>query len=117
MSAIFKEIKLTWQGKEYTLQPTMRVIQEIEQDVSIGQLLFRTQKGHIPLSHLALVLSILLSYAGVKDADQEKVYLELVNSETLAVDVVKVVLASFLPEKNSNAPGPEAQAPDQGIKE
>lgn len=71
MAAIFKEQKIEWQGEEVTLRATMRVINEIEQTVSLANLAGRIQKGDVPLSHLATVYGCLLRGSGVFVSDED----------------------------------------------
>ena len=71
MAAIFKEHKIKWQGEEVTLRATMRIINEIEQTVSLAALARRVNQGDIPLSHLATVYACLLRGAGVYVTDED----------------------------------------------
>lgn len=108
MSAIFKEIDLGWKGERYTIQPNMRMVQAIEQDVSIAGLVHRISKGDLPLSHVAFVLSFLLRSGGARDATQESVYQALYDNEDLLFRAVRAIESAFLPSGNSDSPDPSA---------
>ena len=115
MASIFKEVKLGWKGEQYTIQPSMRLVQAIEQEVSIAGLVTRSSKGHLPISHVAFVLSYLLTSAGAPDATQENVYSELYQNEELLVSAIRAISTAFLPSGNSDSSDPKAAGAEKKI--
>ena len=71
MAAIFKERKIEWRGESVTIRATMRIINEIEQTVSLAGLARKIYSGNIPLGHLATVYGCLLRGAGIRVSDDE----------------------------------------------
>ena len=80
MASIFKEIHITWQGVEHRITPTMRLINQIEQEVSLSRLAARLHAGDVPISHLSCLIAAFLRSDGVKVSDEE-VYASLINGE------------------------------------
>ena len=66
MAAIGKTVTLGWQGKEYEVQVTMRLINRIEEDVNLLKLALRLGAGDVPTSQVATVFGHLLSAGGAK---------------------------------------------------
>lgn len=96
MSAIFKELVLTWKGTEYRVKPTMALLNKIEQTCSISSVATRMLAGNPPLTVLAFILSQFLTAAGAKDATSEDVYLEMMNDHDLITHASQaIVLAAF----------------------
>ena len=56
---------------EYSTKATFKVINKIEQSVSLAGLVTKVQNGDVPLSHLATVYANLLRGAGVSVSDEE----------------------------------------------
>lgn len=103
MAAVFKEIMLKWNGAEYRVTPTMRVINSIENEVSLALLAYRVQSGNPPLSHLATVIAHLLRAAGASVQDDE-VYQEIMTGDAESVQgLTATVLEGVFPApKKSN---------------
>ena len=111
MAAIFEEVTITWgtdedgEPVEYTVTPTYRMVQQIEQRVSIAGMANRIANGEPPISHMAEVLSTLLRGAGA-DASPDDVYAELMttdDSDALG-ELASVVMTAFVPQKKSGSP-------------
>lgn len=105
MAAIFREVTLAWQGETYTVTPTYRLIQQVEQRVSIAGLAARIQAGDPPLTQIAFVLATLLAAAGA-EVEEVDVYTELHHAgDAKAVQqMVRVVLTAFTPEPPAGNP-------------
>jgi hypothetical protein len=115
MAPVYREVTLEWNGKSYTLTPTYRLIQQIEQHVSLAWLLNCTIEHRPPLSQLAEVLATCLQAAGCRDCDATA---EEINAELYAMDdpaAAKALMLSatnlvfaLVPEKpfRGNAPPP-----------
>ncbi len=80
MSAVFKEVVLGWDGEEYHITPDMRLLNRIEQDISLSRLAYRMSTGDVPMSQLATVIAVMLNSAGAK-ADDAEVYQMLMTGE------------------------------------
>jgi len=106
---IFRDVTITWRGKEYTVTPSMRLMRTIEIGVvSFSDIAVRTSRGYPPVSHIAYVISKMLETAGVS-ASEEEVYLELVNGDAAAVSaLIGTVLNSFNPQLETSK-NPAAQ--------
>lgn len=68
---IYPEVSIEWAGVEYKTKATFKVINKIEQTVSLAGLAVKVQHGDVPLSHLATVYGNLLRGAGVATTDEE----------------------------------------------
>ena len=121
MSAIFEEVTICWgtddEGNpvEYKVQPTYRMVQAIEQKVSIAGLSDRVMRGDPPMSHIADVIAHMLRSAGAK-VDSEEVYAEMMNSDDAdaITDLAMVVITAFVPQKKSS--GSRKSKPAKGGK-
>jgi hypothetical protein len=101
MSAIFSEIELQWQGESHSVTPTMRLINKIENDVSLAKLVVRIQSGEMPMSHIATVYTHLLNYAGVK-ASVDDVYVAIVmGGDEFIHHAVSVAMGCFFPKSQT----------------
>lgn len=112
--AVNNTITLGWKGKEYTIQPTMRHIDFIEEHLSIYDLRKRCGEGKIPFSHLCKLIALLLQLAGAKDATQEAIYFAMNDegSEYDPVDLVNVampIIETLFPQPKAKKPTPKAK--------
>ena len=89
-----KKLELNWQGKQYKLQVTMEVIDNIEDHVSIAALIKRQQAGDVRLSHIAKLISVVLNLAGA-NTTQEEVYEGMYDGKD-SMREAQVVLAHIL---------------------
>lgn len=105
MAAIFQEIQLGWGGEQYSITPTMKLLNKIEQDVSLARLAHRMSVGDVPMSQLACVIGTLLRAAGANASDEE-VYSEMMTGEPGAIqDMASTVMLAVFPQpKKSEAP-------------
>jgi len=98
MAGVFKEITLQWNGAEYRVTPTMRIINAIENDISLARLAHRMQSGDVPLSQLAVAIGHLLRAGGASVQDDE-VYQEIMTGNAQAIqDLAAAVLGGVFPE-------------------
>jgi hypothetical protein len=68
---IYPEVSIEWAGVEYQTKATFKIINKIEQTVSLAGLVNRVQQADVPLSHLSTVYGHLLRGAGVSVSDEE----------------------------------------------
>jgi hypothetical protein len=112
MASIFEEVSITWgkdengEDKVWTVTPTYRMVQRIEQTVSIAGLSARIARGEPPISHMAEVLYVLLSSAGAT-VSPEDVYQELmtIDDESALVELAQIVITAFMPQGKSDSQG------------
>lgn len=112
MSAIFQDVVLGWGGKEYRVTPTMRLLNTVEQRVSLSALAHSLATGHPRLTHLATAVALFLQHAGVV-VTEEEVYQEIMHGgqEQTQVIASAIVLAAFPAQKvqpGGNAPAPKS---------
>ncbi len=112
MSAIYEEIVLAWDGKEYTVHPDYRMVQRIEaRGISIMGVCDRWQRGEPPASQIAEILAHMLQSGGAKKATPARVYAHLAahadGDEWLRV--YTAILRAFIPQETDpgNSGGPE----------
>jgi len=112
MAAIFEEVTITWgtdddgNPVEYTVTPTYRMIQQIEQRVSIAGISNRIMNGEPPISHMAEVIAILLRHAGARVSPDE-VYEAIMTTDNpdMMHDLATVIVTAFVPQKKSGSQG------------
>jgi hypothetical protein len=98
MSAVFRDVELAWDGKAYTVKPTMQLLNKIENRVSLAALVRGLSSDAPPLSHLAYVVGEFLRAAGARVEDDE-VYRELVTGDVAELLVMRdAILAAIFPE-------------------
>ena len=81
MAFIYPEVTIEWAGVEYQTKATFKIINKIEQTVSLAGLVTKVQSGDVPLSHLATVYANLLRGAGVS-TNEEEVHAAMFGAET-----------------------------------
>lgn len=111
--AIFRELTIKWKGTEYKFVPSMKLMRSIEMgDISFTDIAVRTSQGRPPVSHIAFVLSKMLTAAGAKVTD-EQVYEELVTGDQESItSLISLVLTSFSPtEDKSKNPDAQTESP------
>lgn len=77
MAPIYEEIILSWEGKEYTVQPSYEMVQRIESGpraISILGVCHRMWRGEPPVSLVAVIISHMLQSGGAKGATPAMVY-------------------------------------------
>lgn len=122
MAAIFEEVSICWgydeEGNriEYTVRPTYRMVQAIEQKVSIAGISDRIMRGDPPISHMAYIISFLLRQAGA-DVDEESVFEELMISEDPDAigDLARLIITAFVPQKKTSG-SPKSKAKPRKTK-
>jgi len=104
MAAIYEPVTITWDGTEWEVTPTYRMVQKIEQHVSIAGLAARLEEGQPPISHIAYVISFLLTQAG-KIVSADEVYAAMVtdlDAEQMQA-FASIAVAAFVPGKQSGS--------------
>lgn len=113
MAAVYQDILLEWKGAEYTIKPSMKLLQDIEQKFSISRVAHRITTGDVPLSHMASIVGIMLRSAGSEVTDDE-VFSELMQGDAQVVQDMAIALISaafpFVGEAQGNALAPKPAA-------
>ena len=111
--SIFRDVTITWRGKDYTVTPSMRLMRTIEMgDISLTDIAVRTSQGRPPVSHIALVLSKMLQSVGA-NASEDAVFEELISGDADQVAaMVGVVMTAFTPQIDEGK-NPDARAGNQ----
>jgi hypothetical protein len=96
--AVFRELTIKWKGTEYRFVPSMKLMRSIEMgDISFTDIAVRTSYGRPPVSHIAFVLSKMLTAAGCRVTDED-VYAELIGGSADEVaNLISFVLMAFSP--------------------
>jgi hypothetical protein len=98
MSAVFKDVEMEWDGKTYKVKPTMLLLNQIEQRVSLAGLVRGLSSEAPPLSHLAFVVGSFLRAGGARVEDDE-VYRELMTGDVASLLGMRdAILAAIFPE-------------------
>lgn len=110
--AVFRELTITWKGKEHRFTPSMRLMRSIEQgDISFTDIAIRTSRGRPPISHIATVLAKMLQ-AGGAVVTEEDVYAELVTGSPEDVTaLIGIVLTAFAPSDPAKNPAAQTASP------
>mgnify|MGYP001272595457 CR=1 FL=1 len=115
--AVFRDMEISWRGKDYTITPTMRLMRQIEMgDISLTDIAVRTSQGRPPISHISFVLAKLLNAAGAAVAEDD-VYEELINGDQDAVgEMMLLVLTAFTPgERDQKKAAAQAESQSSEI--
>lgn len=97
MSA-FSDIKMVWEGVEYTIPSTkiFGAIIRVEKVITLGELHKMGTTGNYALSKLAQAYAELLTYAGATEVDAEKVYIGMFSKGQHEMSVIKTSVYSLL---------------------
>jgi hypothetical protein len=88
---MFQPVTLEWKGKAHTVPAdrVMGLIAAVEDQVTLAELVTKTQEGRPPQARIAMGYAAALRYAGVKVEDQE-VYGTLFANGASAEHMVKM---------------------------
>lgn len=120
---LFREVKLKWQGQDYWVTPTNRIIRRMENEgTTIGALAMRLSAGEPMLGNISFVIATLLAEAGVKasgdDPLEDEVLMYLNESNRADVEeLAATVLMALVPQGlDAKKPVARADPPDAGRK-
>lgn len=107
MAAVFQTIEIDWRGKTHRVTPTMRLLNTIEQDISLSRLVHRLEAGDMPLSHIATVIAAFLQSAGA-EVSADEVYAELLGEEAAALGAVATaIIGAIFPATGGKKEAPQ----------
>lgn len=106
MPPVYREVELTWGDRTYTVTPTFRLIQQIEQRVSVSAVLGSIANGTPKMSLLSEVVADLLRFGGCKDASAEDIYASLLSPEGSGAiqGICTAIMLAFIPEAQEAKP-------------
>lgn len=100
--AINKTLDLSWEGKDYPLVVTMRVVDEIEsRGINLMSMYGGFNRGDVKFSHVAKLIAILLTMAGAK-VSQDDVWEGMFGDGKLqakdTIPLLEEIFSSVFPE-------------------
>ena len=104
---INKRIELSWNGKPYPVNMTMRLIEHIEEKLNLGLMAQQCASGDIRFSHAARLVEIVLKDAGA-EVTADEIYSGMFSGDDVSVsdviEVVGLILSAVFPEPKKKAP-------------
>src|SRR5690625_509313 len=108
MAAVFQTVEIDWRGKSYKIKPTMRLLNTIEQDISLSRLVHRLESGDMPLSHIATVIAAFLQSAGA-EVTADEVYADLLGDDAADLGTVaSAIIAAIFPATGGKKSKPQS---------
>jgi len=110
--AIFEEIRLSWNGREYKIPPdrVMQAIAKIEDHVTLVELHTYGLNGTAPLAKLSMAYAALLQHAGA-DVNADDVYASMFVSGEMQknmIDATQTMLMLMIPPQHLLKKGDES---------
>lgn len=115
--AIFEEVKLTWNGRDFVIPPdqVLPCIAKVEDVLTLAQLWRAMERQALPLAKLAQAYGMVLRHAGAVVSDED-VYAALFTSgemQARARDAVLTLQVMMIPPEHLREKDPgKAVAPD-----
>jgi hypothetical protein len=99
MAAIWTDIEIEWGGETYTVRPTLKLINAIEQGEgrSLSQMFIRLSRGDLPSGVACEVIARVLQYAGAEVTPEEVFQQTSGGINMTAVSTVMQILAALMP--------------------
>jgi hypothetical protein len=99
MAAIWNDIVIEWEGEHYTVRPTLKLINALEQGEgrSLSQMFIRLSRGDLPSSVACEVIARVLQYAGAEVTAEEVFHNTGGGINSVAVTTVMQILAALMP--------------------
>lgn len=101
MKNVFKEIKLAWHDKEYTIasDKVMGAIAVIEEHFSFIDLISKLSNQQIPLAKLSIAFADLLKYAGANNVTADEVYAGMFVSgnQEVVINAIQTLIFMMIP--------------------
>ena len=112
MAPVYQEVTLNWEGKEYTIQPSFRMVQEIESGtISISGVIRKMVLGEPQMSQIAAIVCHMLKSGGVKNLTAEMVYARAAQWKQGEYELIQIaIVMAFIPlepeSDSGNSGGP-----------
>lgn len=115
MAAVFQELTLRWGEETVRVKPTMALLNDIEQKVSLSRVAYRLSSGDPPLSQLAVIVSHFLQAGGIRVTD-EQVYAEIMHGghDQVTAMAEAVMMAAFPQVGKPAAPATKGKKASKG---
>jgi len=116
MPSSFEEVRIVWNGKQYSIKPDqmMRCIAAVEDVITLAELYRFSSRETLPYGKVAMALGVILRFAGAQVEDSE-IYSGMFKTQgedvkTIAVDAVQKILALMIPPEHlRKAASPEEE--------
>lgn len=105
MAAVYPELQLSWQGKDYRIKPTMALLNRLEQHFSLARLAHRIVTGDTPLSHMAVMVGEMLRFAGAQVTDDEVLEQLLTGDQDAVHEMALALITAAFPMTTAQARG------------
>ena len=69
--SVFRDVTITWGGRDYVVTPSNRLLRRIEQEVSLTKMQVKLARGEPSVSAMSYVLAELLKSAGAVVTEDE----------------------------------------------
>ncbi len=121
MAPIYKEIVLAWKGKDYTVQPSFRMVQLIESSgISILGIVTGFQSGQPLASQMGAIIAHMLRSGGLKGVTADEVYAYIAKSTPEEYRAITTAITmAFLPDEpesgNLEGPGDGAETKTEPV--
>ena len=122
--SVFREIEMHYEGKDYTLTPSNRLLRRIEAGLapsSLTGVMTRVASANPPVSEIAYIVTEFLGAAGASDIDEDEVYgdmmADLADGGAGVRSMCEVILQAITPsvdvaKKSSGSAGKANQGPE-----
>lgn len=111
MSSVFREVTIAWNGEDHKIKPEMRLLNRIEDKVSLARLVNRTVNGDVPITQLAYVIAEFLRFDGVQVEDED-VYATLMTCDASQQQAMfSAVIEAVFPRTGGEEEAPAKKKP------
>ena len=114
--AVFRDVTIQWDGEEYVLTPSNRLLRRIEgEGISLPHMISRIGKGEPPISEVCYVMAEFLKSAGAK-VSEDDIYGEVMTSlaggdENGFANMAAAIVEAISPEEPGKKPKALAEKP------
>lgn len=117
--SVFRDVKLTYDGQEYMLTPSNRLLRRIEGEMapsSLTDMIARIGTGKPPVSEVAFVVTEFLKAGGAQKVDEDQMYADLMNDlmeggAVFGAMCEAIVMAISPSDDTGKKPAPRASKP------
>jgi hypothetical protein len=106
--SVFREVKITWDNKEYSFVPSLALIRKIERgdsegSVSVVHLIHQASAGKPQLSFMAWLVALVMNHAGA-EVDEEELYAQMYSFDKEAFTLYQQVIEAISPTPSAKKP-------------
>lgn len=112
--SVFRETKIKWGGKSYTLVPSMSLLRAIElQGISLMHVEWQVGAGKPQASLMSTIIAIVLTHAGADGVTEDLIYQDIRSSDPSEVlALYRSIMTAISPEDKAPKKA-EASAADK----